>query len=103
MESKATSGDAVDFMKKAKKQKPNERCSCGSKKKYKKCCSLAHAKAKAEEASSKSVLGALGTAASVQHAMTGGPKHGSQKGVRAGAGGHGATVRSHTSGGNSSR
>ena len=23
---------------KAKKQKPNDRCACGSKKKYKKCC-----------------------------------------------------------------
>ena len=87
------------------KTKPNASCPCGSTKKYKKCCKAKDLTTALKVAGSAPLAAVdLVTAA----ALVGNEKQkqkgtASGKAVRSGGGGSGARVRSHTSGGNSSR
>jgi uncharacterized protein YecA (UPF0149 family) len=94
------------------KMKPNAKCHCNSGKKYKKCCrsidlkklkNQTHVATQAELVAQAAVADPADPT-TMNSKKGGGTKNtASTKAVRSGGGGMGARVRSHTSGGNSSR
>ena len=93
------------------KVKPNAACPCGSGKKYKKCCRVKNMREQAKVATPAPLTPAdvlANAVASGEPETTKGGKGiknkaSSTKSGGKGSGAHGASVRSHTSAGNSSR